>query len=73
MKKFETLTDLEVLYYAYNSILAIWAKEIDRKDDLLANNLTTNISDARLAKLDAKLAELHAEILRLEKKERKAI
>ena len=71
MKKFETLTDLEILYYAYECILDRWSKETDIKEELIAKKLCTDISDARLAKLDAKLAELHAEILRLERRSAK--
>jgi hypothetical protein len=64
--KFTSISDLELLYSAYSSILTKWVKETDHKADLIENGLSTEIADARIKKLDQQLAELHAEILKLE-------
>jgi len=66
MKNFTTLTELEILYAAYSTILANWVRSSDRNQELIDNNLPNNIEKHRLDKYNEQLAELHAEILKLE-------
>ena len=69
MKKFASLTELEVLNLAYDSILRMWneAKESneDCKKDLGYSN---PIFEYRIVRYRIKMEELRSEILSLEKK-----
>lgn len=69
MKKFKTLTELDILHSAYFHILSKWAKEDEHHQRLANENLATDISEHRLQRYKSQLDELHAEILRLEKGE----
>lgn len=65
MKTFETMTELQVLLYAYSHILDEWLKAKDHLDQLPDNKFTK----ARFEKWDAKYNEIHARILELEQAE----
>lgn len=62
MKKFETVTDLEILETAYFCYLSKWYKEIC----ILDKNPTNCIAKARELKLKKICDELRAELIKLE-------
>lgn len=67
MRKFETLTELEILNCAYANILAKWARTDDRNRKIIEETGKPNeITEFWLNKYRKQLDELHAEILRLE-------
>ena len=66
MKKFKTLTELELLNAAYAHILVQWTRKADQNQELIEKNLPNDITKYWLNKYDEQLAELHAEILELE-------
>ena len=61
MKQFETLTELEILNAAYANILEKWSRKVDQNQER-PNKITQYWID----KYNKQLAELHAEILKLE-------
>jgi len=72
MKKFATLTELEVLNLAYDSILGMWNESIQLNEDckkIVGHG--SFIYERRISQYKEKMEELHSEILRLEKNENK--
>lgn len=64
MKEFETLTELELLNLAYDTLLDRWYKETKFLET--CPNKHNTIAEARIKRCDAKMDELHARILELE-------
>lgn len=72
MKKFDTLTELEVLNLAYDSILRMWNEAIESNENCKKDLGYSNpIFEYRIVHYRIKMEELHSEILRLEKNENK--
>lgn len=72
MKKFDTLTDLEVLNLAYDSILRMWNEANESNEDCKKDLGYSNpIFEYRIVRYRIKMEELRSEILSLEKKENK--
>lgn len=72
MKKFATLTELEVLNLAYDSILRMWNESIELNEDckkIVGHG--SFIYERRISQYKEKMEELRSEILSLEKKENK--
>lgn len=63
MKKFKTVTDIDLLYAAHSHYLDIALREQGRADKLKDNKFT----NARAARAWSRERELHDEICRLEK------
>lgn len=61
MKKFETLTEYEILSATYSYYLLKWGKEMD----FLEKNPDDIIAKSRLPKLSNILDELHNEVVNL--------
>ncbi len=68
MKKFKTVTDVDLLYAAHSHYLDIALREQGRADSLKGKN---EFSNARAAKAWKRERELHDEICRLEKIEKR--
>ena len=68
MIKFKTMTELQLLYCAYNHILERWCKKLDQLEEHKKADLPTDSIEYWLNKYRKQLDELHAEILRLETK-----
>ena len=64
------MTECELYKAAYNYVLALWSREIERKDKLNKEGKTSPIADAKIKKYNAQLDELHEVILDAEKRER---
>lgn len=64
MKKFKTVTDVELLYAAHSHYLSTALLEQERADRLKGKN---SLSNARAAKAWSREREVHDEICRLEK------
>ena len=70
MKKFDTLSELDVLHLAYTTLLRNWDKEKhDNEKTISLIGRENIISKSRIEKYESQLEELHSEILRLEKLE----
>lgn len=61
MKKFETLTDYEILNATYSYYLLKWGDELD----FLEKNPDDIIAKSRVPKLRKILDEMHVELLKL--------
>ena len=70
MKNFRTLTDLQILYAAYNQILGIWLTESERNERMKHDGIPNKITQNRVNKLQAQLDELNDEIIRMEQSEK---
>ena len=66
MKKFKTMSEIDLLYYAYWQLL----DESRRNEDKLIKFPTNVIFKGYSVKLQAKIVEISAEIIRLERKKR---
>lgn len=66
MKKFKTMSEIDLLYYAYWQLL----DESRRNGDKLVKFPTNVILKGYSVKLQAKIDEISAEIIRLERKKR---
>lgn len=62
MKDFTTMTELQLLHFAYFGILDIWLKEHEH----LVANPDNKITKARFEKINARYEEIRARILELE-------
>lgn len=72
MKKFASLTELEVLNLAYDSILRMWNEANESNEDCKKNLGYSNpIFEYRIFRYRIKMEELRSEILSLEKNENK--
>ena len=72
MKKFASLTELEVLNLAYDSILRMWNEANESNEDCKKDLGNSNpIFQYRIVRYRIKMEELRSEILRLKKKENK--
>lgn len=63
MKKFETMTELELLNAAYKTVLGRWARE----REFVGENPANEIAVYHMNRYWAMLKELSAEIIRLER------
>lgn len=62
-----TITTLEIYNMAYNTLLERWQREESyNKQFIIEHNRESSISIARIKKYKEQIAELHAEILKLE-------
>lgn len=64
MKKFKTVTDIDLLYAAHSHYLGMALREQERADKFKGKN---SLSNARATKAWARECEVHDEICRLEK------
>jgi hypothetical protein len=72
MKKFASLTELEVLNLAYDSILRMWNEANESNEDCKKNlGYSNSIFEYRIFRYGIQMEELRSEILSLEKKENK--
>ncbi len=72
MKKFATLTELEVLNLAYDSILRMWNESIELNEySKKVFGHGNFLYERRISQYKENMEELHSEILRLEKNENK--
>lgn len=69
MKAFTTITELEILYKAYNSILADWVRAEENYSKSILTGFPNEISKHRRDKYHEQLNELHQAILELEQGE----
>ena len=60
--EFTTIDTATVLQLAYNALLEQWCNEIQRQARLSERGQASPIADARIAKYEAQLAELHNKI-----------
>lgn len=75
MKEFKTLTQLELLTLAHDELRRRWSSHIDRNDRyrLAHNGKSNSIHKHWIDTYQAKMDELHEEIVRLETEEQKRI
>lgn len=67
MEKFKTISEHEILNYAWLAVLTKYQHDEERAKRLWALGKSAPIAEARMEKLKAQEAELHAAILGLEK------
>lgn len=67
MKAFTTITELEILYEAYSSILAKWVRAEENYSKTILTGFPNKIYKHRRDKYNEQLNELHQAILELEK------
>lgn len=69
MKKFETLSELDILNLAYFELLRKWDNEREKNDETIRLVGHDNIiAQHHMSRYKAQMQELHAEICRLENK-----
>ena len=66
MKDFETISELEILNYAWFAIIKKYEREEERANSLHALGKEAPIAEARMKKLSAQGNELHDRICELE-------
>lgn len=68
MRELKTIDTATVFKLAYSALLEHWCDEMERKARLADQGHASPISDARIAKYEMQLAELHDRIVEVEKK-----
>lgn len=67
MKEFQTISEHEILNYAWLAVLTKYQREEERAKHLWALGKSAPIAEARMEKLKTQEQELHDAILELEK------
>ena len=67
MEKFKTISELEILNYAWLEVLKKYQRAEERAKRLYSLGKSAPIAEARMEKLKAQEQELHDAILELEK------
>jgi hypothetical protein len=62
MKNFNSITEKDILYYAYHGIM----EKLDKEQKHLEAHSTSQIAPARIEKYNKQLAEIHARIIEIE-------